>query len=187
MSAWPQGREPPEMAIVRHDPETGTLSLVRSREFPDPRKTVPRGHVIQVCAVALTNGELGWQGPRSLGRPIPGYDFSGYVLSAPQSSPFQPGSQVYGRTAFNRPGNARSYSVALMPELGFKPKNLSWELAATVPISALVSSEPFPSPETTPPFLPLHTHPTLSHRCSMVPPLHKLCLCADASSAAPFH
>ncbi|KAH8891403.1 NAD(P)-binding protein, partial [Thozetella sp. PMI_491] len=84
-------------------------------------------------------GELSWSPPKLAEAPVPGYDFSGYVISAPPHSTFKPGAQVYGRTAFNRAGNARSYSLATFPELGLKPKNLSWELAATVPISALTA------------------------------------------------
>ncbi len=80
--------------------------------------------------------------PQGVPEPIPGYDFAGYVVSAPHSSPFKPGSQVYGRTSIRRTGNARSYSIALLDELGMKPKNLSWELAATVPASALVNPAP---------------------------------------------
>ena len=61
---------------------------------------------------------------------------AGIVLAAPQDSPFQPGDEVYARTNYIRPGNAREYSIAVTDELAHKPKSLSWVQAAAVPVSA---------------------------------------------------
>lgn len=48
--------------------------------------------------VALTKDELGWANTDIADARIPGFDFSGYVISAPKSSTFKAGDQVYGRT-----------------------------------------------------------------------------------------
>ena len=61
---------------------------------------------------------------------------AGIVISAPEDSPFQPGDEVYARTNYTRPGNAREYSIAVTDELAHKPTSLSWVQAAAVPVSA---------------------------------------------------
>ncbi|KAK0728045.1 hypothetical protein B0T26DRAFT_630604, partial [Lasiosphaeria miniovina] len=70
---------------------------------------------------------------------IPGYEFSGYVVSAPFLSPFKPGAQVYGHTSFDSQGNARPFTVAQFIELAVQPTLLSWEQCAAVPMSALTA------------------------------------------------
>jgi NADPH:quinone reductase-like Zn-dependent oxidoreductase len=71
--------------------------------------------------------------------PIPGYDLAGTVVVAPPSSPFQPGSEVYARSNYFRSGCAREFTIATTEELAFKPRNLDWVHAATVPLSALTA------------------------------------------------
>ncbi|EOO02962.1 putative alcohol dehydrogenase zinc-binding domain-containing protein [Phaeoacremonium minimum UCRPA7] len=120
-----------------HNPQTHDLTLLTP---PVPTPTGPDEHLLAVHAVALTNGELSWPEPATVSpHAIPGYEVSGTVIAAPPDSPFQPSADVYARTAFDRPGSARPYSIALTAELGRKPQNLSWEAAATVPLSALTA------------------------------------------------
>ncbi|KIH86952.1 alcohol dehydrogenase [Sporothrix brasiliensis 5110] len=125
------------MLALVHDPATGGLTL---SDVPMPVPTGPDEHLIQVHAVALTNGELKWPEPAAQETPIPGYEVSGTVIEAPnKSSPFQPGTEVYALTDFNRQGNACEYAIVLTGELRQKPEALSWEEAATVPLSALTA------------------------------------------------
>lgn len=70
---------------------------------------------------------------------VPCYDLSGTVVAAPPDSPFPPGTDVYTRTSFARPGNAREYTIALQEELARKPRNMSWEEAASIPLSAFTA------------------------------------------------
>ncbi|PYH95614.1 NAD(P)-binding protein [Aspergillus ellipticus CBS 707.79] len=95
-------------------------------------------HLIRVHACSPCAGELLWPlnfppDPREL---IPCPDVAGMVISAPIDSPFQPGAEVYARTNYSRPGNARDYTIAITDELAFKPQSLSWTEAAAVPVSA---------------------------------------------------
>ena len=101
-------------------------------------------HLIRVYATAPCGGELLWVRdfpqivlPGKVG--VPCYDLSGVVVTAPASSPFQPGAEIYTRTDAGRTGNAREYTIALTSELALKPKNLSWEEAASVPLSAFTA------------------------------------------------
>lgn len=70
---------------------------------------------------------------------IPCYDFAGTVVLAPPNSSFQPGTEVYTRTPGGKTGNGREYTIAETDELARKPKNLGWEEAASVPISAFTA------------------------------------------------
>ncbi|KAJ5173193.1 NAD(P)-binding protein [Penicillium capsulatum] len=96
-------------------------------------------HLIHVKTCAPCAGELLWPKyfppptPRDL---IPCPDVAGTVISGPKDSPFQPGDEVYARTNYTRPGNARQFSVATTDELAHKPPGLSWVSAAAIPVSA---------------------------------------------------
>lgn len=101
-------------------------------------------HLVKVYATAPCAGELLWHKnfPSIMDADkidIPSYDISGVVVTAPTNSPFQPGTEIYTRTTASRTGNAREYTIALGTELAVKPKNLSWEEAASVGVSALTA------------------------------------------------
>lgn len=114
---------PAKAPALIHDTETHrlrieTLSVLDTNGSEE--------HLVLVKeVVALTNGELTWPEPASCSPAIPGYEVSGYIISAPAGSPFPVGSEVYARTSFDRQGNARQYSLALARELGHKPKDIS--------------------------------------------------------------
>ncbi|KAJ5767285.1 uncharacterized protein N7511_004901 [Penicillium nucicola] len=99
-------------------------------------------HLIQVKACSPCAGELLWPKnfPPPTPRPlIPCPDMAGIVISAPADSPFQPGAEVYTRTNYTRPGNARDYSIAVTDELAFMPKGLGFVQAVSVPLSAMTA------------------------------------------------
>ncbi|KAF2095620.1 NAD(P)-binding protein [Rhizodiscina lignyota] len=98
-------------------------------------------NLISVRATSLTSGELFWPEPNSLEFPIPGFDMAGVVISPASRSEFKTGDEVYALTSFSRAGAAREQQIALDAELALKPKSLSWEEAATVPLSALTASQ----------------------------------------------
>jgi NADPH:quinone reductase-like Zn-dependent oxidoreductase len=108
---------------------------------PTPNSTE---HLIRVRTAAFCNGELLWAknfpSPETAHKLlVPCDDVAGTVVSAPADSPFVVGSEVYARTSFARPGNAREYSIALTSELAFRPTKLTWAQSASVPLSALTA------------------------------------------------
>ncbi|KAH0566259.1 hypothetical protein GP486_000334 [Trichoglossum hirsutum] len=121
-----------------------TLTLTR---LPPPTLTPSSDeHLIRIHATAPCAGELFWAAnyptvanPTGNKLLVPCPDFSGVVVSAPPSSPFPSGTEVYARTSAERPGNAREYSIALTSELARKPKTLDWVRAASVPLSAITA------------------------------------------------
>ncbi|KAK3327381.1 hypothetical protein B0T19DRAFT_161530 [Cercophora scortea] len=136
MAPWPSSHPQWDFEALYHDPTTSKCH-VGPTSLPDPTILTPRGHVIQVVAVALTRDEFSWSGPKSVCNPIPGYEFSGHVVSAPISSPFKPGTHVFCTTAIQRHGNARSYTVASFNEMCVQPPNFSFEQCAAIPRNAL--------------------------------------------------
>ncbi|KAH8693679.1 hypothetical protein BGW36DRAFT_383510 [Talaromyces proteolyticus] len=124
-------------ALIQPSSESKDLSLTTT---PLPESNLSAGeHLIRVHTCAPCAGELIW--PKNFPPPkprelVPCPDVCGTVISAPTDSPFQPGDEVYARTNYTRPGNARDYTIGVTDELARKPKNLSWAEAAAVPVSA---------------------------------------------------
>ncbi|KAJ6035540.1 hypothetical protein N7460_009715 [Penicillium canescens] len=117
-----------------------TLTLTNS-PIPTPTPNSDE-HLIQIKACSPCSGELLWPKnfPPPTERPlIPCPDMAGIVISAPADSPFQPGTEVYSRTNYIRPGNAREYSIAVTGELARKPKGLSFVQAVSIPLSAMTA------------------------------------------------
>lgn len=130
-------------AVVQSDWNSTKLT---AKELPLPKpKPNSEEHLIKVYATSPCAGELKWgadfpsllNDDKTLG--VPCYDLSGVVVSAPPSSPFQTGAEIYTRTTAARDGNLREYAIALTSELALKPKSASWEEAASVPLSAFTA------------------------------------------------
>ncbi|KAJ5515072.1 Polyketide synthase enoylreductase [Penicillium fimorum] len=124
-------------SIIQPTASSKTLNLINSH-IPTPNHAQGE-HLIQIKACSPCAGELLWPAnfpPLAARTLIPCPDMAGIVTSAPEDSPFQPGDEVYARTNYVRPGNAREYSIAVTDELAHKPKGLSWVQAAAVPVSA---------------------------------------------------
>ncbi|KAM5440601.1 zinc ion binding [Microsporum canis] len=130
---------PPTGRSVNQDVPASTLTL-QTRPTPVPNFDAGE-HLIRVHTTALCAGELIWHTYVTFKKEetVPGPDVAGTVVLAPPSSPFQPGDQVYARIPYSRPGAARDHTIVLTGELARKPKNLSWEEAAAVPLSALTA------------------------------------------------
>ncbi|KAL2822880.1 putative zinc-binding oxidoreductase [Aspergillus granulosus] len=126
-------------ALLQADPTSTTITLVE-RDVPTPDLTKSE-HLIKVHSTSPCAGELLW--PRMVS--IPGKeiitcdDVAGVVVSAPLDSPFQPGTEVYARTNYWRPGCARDYTIATTEELARRAKNLSWAESAATPLSAITA------------------------------------------------
>lgn len=122
-----------------HKKTDHSLSL---QDHPAPSTTYEGNDkflLLEVNATALTSGELLWPEVNELAYPIPGMDVAGTILTTPASSRFKTGDRVYGYTAVVRPGAAREQQIALESELALMPEALSWDEAATMPLSALTA------------------------------------------------
>jgi NADPH:quinone reductase-like Zn-dependent oxidoreductase len=116
--------------------------ILTTGPIPNPRPNSSE-HLVRVHATAITNGELLWEknfpNPEpyaSTKQLVPCFDVSGTVITAPSSSPFQSGDEVYGRSNFQRTGCAREYTILVTEEMAVRPQKLTWAESATVPMSA---------------------------------------------------
>lgn len=134
------------MKALVFDAPTHTLSIHPSRPLPVPDHS-KTDHLIHVKTTALCARELAWpsefpdaiyaENPEKL--ITPGYDLAGTVVTAPPSSPFHPGDEIFARTLPSRPGNCREYTIARTGEMALRPRKLSWVETATVPLSAITA------------------------------------------------
>ncbi|KFY18255.1 hypothetical protein V492_00021 [Pseudogymnoascus sp. VKM F-4246] len=129
-------------ALFQPDPSIQRLTL-KTCPLPVPDPSAGE-HLIRVHAVAPCAGEMLWpenaeNTDHKRKEPIPCYDVAGTVVTAPEDSPFPPGTEVYARTEFARTGMAREYAVVTTTELEVRPKNLRWAESAAVALSALTA------------------------------------------------
>ncbi|KAL4944125.1 hypothetical protein BDV06DRAFT_233860 [Aspergillus oleicola] len=132
---------PPTMrAIVQPDPKSTDLILT-THPTPIPTSNTTE-HLIRVHTVSPCSGELLW--PANFPPPtsrtfIPCPDFAGTVVSAPEDSPFQPGTEVYTRANYFRNGAGSEYTISVTEELARRPRGLSWAESAAIPLSAMTA------------------------------------------------
>lgn len=119
-----------------------TAVVLVTAAIPTPKPDSSE-HLIRVHTTAITNGELLWDKDfpglepySSHEQLVPCFDVAGTVVSAPSSSPFQAGDEIYALAGFTRTGCAREYTILLTDEMARKPRNLTWAEAATIPMSA---------------------------------------------------
>lgn len=127
-----------QKAILQPD-VMSTEVVMTTNPVPTPNPSSTE-HLIRVHTTAITNGELLWSRyfpPESSEKIlVPCNDVAGTVVTAPDDSPFQPGTEVYARASFARTGCAREYTILLTEEMSKRPQNLSWAESAVVPMSA---------------------------------------------------
>jgi len=114
--------------------------ILTTRPTPKP-KPDSNQHLIRVHTFAPCAGELLW--PRYFPPPdpsakelVPCDDMAGTVVTAPSSSPFKVGDEVYARTNYVREGAGREYTIGETEELAHRPQNLNWVESAAVPLSS---------------------------------------------------
>lgn len=130
---------PETMQALIYDRSDRSLKLNNSQPVPKPQFE-KKEYLLKVRAAAITNGELNWAvAPKDWKDYSPGVEMSGIVVQAPSNPKFAVGSNVYMRTTFPRSGSARDYTIALEYELSSKPRNMSAEQAAAIPVSALTA------------------------------------------------
>lgn len=130
-------------AMVVNDEKKGPLLL--ETVLPEPQ---PAAGQLLVCvyAAGVTPTELLWspttrtkQGePRT--RAVPAHEFSGVIAAVGKGAgAFNVGENVYGMNDWFADGAAAEFCLTQPQNIAPKPKSLTHELAATVPIGALTA------------------------------------------------
>ncbi|KAL2811986.1 NAD(P)-binding protein [Aspergillus granulosus] len=126
------------LAITQPDPKSTSLRLA-TVPTPKPAPNTSE-HLIRIHTVSPCSGELLWPAnfPPSTGRDlwIPCPDMAGTVVTAPESSPFKPGDEVYARANYLRNGGGSEYTISVTEELARRPNAISWVSTAAIPLSA---------------------------------------------------
>lgn len=112
-----------------------------------PQPTAGPGELlIRVHAAGVITTELGWEPTiqRKDGSPrknaVPTHEFSGDVASIGEGvKRFSVGQAIYGMNDWYQDGALAEYCVAPTSSIAEKPKSLSYDQAATVPIGALTA------------------------------------------------
>jgi NADPH:quinone reductase-like Zn-dependent oxidoreductase len=130
-------------AMIVNDATQGPLLI--ASVLPDPQPGVGE-LLIRVRAAGVTPTELLWSptthtkdgGPRT--RAVPGHEFSGIVAAAGKGADgFHVGDEIYGMNDWYADGATAEYCVTQPQNIAPKPRHLTHELAATVPIGALTA------------------------------------------------
>ncbi|KAL1411245.1 Reticulon-4-interacting protein 1, mitochondrial [Vanrija albida] len=128
--------------VLQPDPASPALQLT---SLPAPVYD-PAGDaaLVRVHAASPCKGELGWEVafpslfPKDRLR-IPGTEGAGVVVSAPASSAFKTGDDVFFRLDARYPGALRELTLVPLSFLAAKPAQLSWTEAAATPLSSLTA------------------------------------------------
>lgn len=128
-------------------PRFGPPDVIEVSEVETPRLTTDDGVLVRVRASSLNAGDwffmagrpylgrlqMGMRKPKSL---LLGGDFAGIVEAVgPSVTEFAPGDEVFGM----RSGALAEYLILSESKLVPKPKNLSFEQAAAVPIAGITA------------------------------------------------
>lgn len=132
------------MKVMQTVPTANDLSLEASeRPVPTPG---PDEVLIRVRAAGVITTELGWEPTtqNSDGSPrthaIPTHEFSGDIAACGQNvQSFTKEQAIYGMNDWYKDGALAEFTVAQATSIALRPKSLSYQEAATVPIGALTA------------------------------------------------
>lgn len=121
--------------------ESHTVSLTNDMAPPTPSSTEV---IVKIKAAGITADEVSWPELYETEAQIPGHDISGVVesLGPGYDGALAVGDEVFGMIAASaRQGGQAEYAPILASELSIKPKNISHETAAALPIPVLTAWE----------------------------------------------
>ncbi|KAE8326744.1 hypothetical protein BDV39DRAFT_193355 [Aspergillus sergii] len=117
-------------------------ALHLDENIPVPKLSKPGELLIRVKATTVIRDMLTWPETYHHDYAIMGNDLSGIVIEAfDDSSKFKPGDEVFGMTHVDRAAAWAEYAMVKEEEIARKPKGLSWEQAAALPLSAHTAYE----------------------------------------------
>lgn len=123
----------------------GDVSSPRVATNYEMTKPIPKNAeiLIQVHAAGVTGDEIIWPEPYSRATRIPGHDISGVVseIGPDYNGPLEVGHEVFALISTDRGEGQADYVICLANEVALKPKSISFEEAAALPIPLLTAWE----------------------------------------------
>lgn len=123
----------------------GGPELLAYEDTPKPALQ-PGDALVRVIATSITKTELTWDDTyRDCdGRPriptVPGHEFAGIVDAlAPETAGVRVGDAVFALSSFCRDGSAAEFIAIRAADLAPKPRSLTFEQAAAVPLAGLTA------------------------------------------------
>ncbi|KAE8168678.1 hypothetical protein BDV40DRAFT_251242 [Aspergillus tamarii] len=117
-------------------------ALHLDHNVPIPKPSISGEILIRVKATTVIRDMLTWPETYSHEYAIIGNDFSGIVTEVfSEDCKFQPGDEVFGMAAADRAGAWAEYVLVNENELALKPKALTFDQAAALPLSAQTAYE----------------------------------------------
>lgn len=125
--------------------ETNTApssALRLDKDVPVPKPRRPGELLVRIRASTVIRDSLTWPETYAKEYAIPGHDFAGTIVSTAEgdeSNAFKAGDEVFGMVHADRGSTWAEYALIKAEEACIKPKSLSWEQAAALPLSALTA------------------------------------------------
>lgn len=117
-------------------------ALHLDEDIPVPKLSKPGELLIRVKATTVIRDMLTWPETYHHNYAIMGNDLSGIVIETfDDNSKFKSGDEVFGMTHVDRAAAWAEYTMVKEDEVALKPKCLSWEEAAALPLSAHTAYE----------------------------------------------
>ncbi|RMJ25288.1 alcohol dehydrogenase [Aspergillus sp. HF37] len=118
-------------------------ALQLDQHVPIPEPAAPGDLLVRVTATTVIRDSLTWPETYHAEYAILGNDVAGVVESVGPGSVgrFKAGDEVFGMAHPTRVSTWAAYTIMKEDEVTPKPSNLSWEQAASMPLSALTAYE----------------------------------------------
>ncbi|PLN74648.1 hypothetical protein BDW42DRAFT_181908 [Aspergillus taichungensis] len=123
-------------------------SALRLDKVPIPKPSRQGELLIKVMATTVIRDALSWPETYATDFAIPGHDFSGVVENVflspeggSRTTQFRRGDEVFGMAHTDRGSTWAEYTIVTEDEVARKPERLTWEEAASLPLSGLTAFE----------------------------------------------
>ncbi|KAF4216874.1 hypothetical protein CNMCM8980_002208 [Aspergillus fumigatiaffinis] len=142
MQAIRVGSAPSSTAPYSHSNPAPSSALYLDQNVPIPKLSKKGELLVRVKATTVIRDMLTWPESYRQEHSLLGNDLSGIVAEVfSEDCKFRPGDEIFGMTNVNRAFAWAEYCIVEEDEVALKPKSLSWEQAAAIPLSAQTAYE----------------------------------------------
>ncbi|KAF4261124.1 hypothetical protein CNMCM8812_005101 [Aspergillus fumigatus] len=142
MQAIRVGSAPSSTAPYSSSNPAPSSALYLDQNVPIPRPSKKGELLVRVKATTVIRDMLTWPETYRQEHSMLGNGLSGIVAEVfSEDGKFRPGDEVFGMSNVHRAAAWAEYGIVEESEMALKPKRLSWEQAAAIPLSAQTAYE----------------------------------------------